>query len=40
MYRLVVSGSRVVKCSASGPEIEPGGDGDDKVMHLLLPFLS
>lgn len=28
--RLVVSGSRVVKCSVRGPEIGPGGDSDDK----------
>lgn len=32
--RLVVSGSRVVKCSASGSEIGPGGDGDDKEKEV------
>ncbi|PWA59176.1 syntaxin of plants 31 [Artemisia annua] len=31
---LVVSGSRAVKCSASGPEIGPGGDGDDKEKEV------
>nr|GEU40730.1 probable zinc metalloprotease EGY2, chloroplastic isoform X1 [Tanacetum cinerariifolium] len=32
--RLVVSGSRVVKCSMSESQIEPGGDSDDKEKEV------
>ncbi|GJY68214.1 probable zinc metalloprotease EGY2, chloroplastic isoform X1 [Tanacetum coccineum] len=32
--RLVVSGSRVVKCNVSESEIEPGGDSDDKEKEV------